>query len=156
VYNNNGVYEAHIWLRTTSYVQLAVQALPGFTGTGHLRFEVIGKQLTLFVNDVLRAVAYDSAISTAGMVGMRGVAGTFDNFDVLNAPAQTATLPYTDHFANTQNGADLDRVWTEQFGAFTIQGQAAAAAPNAGVSIATLNAAPASDVIVSADINVPA
>src|SRR5204863_31700 len=123
-----------------------------FTGTGSLRFEVEGKELKLFVNNVLQIVAYDSTIATAGLVGLRGKDSEADNFSVLSVPALAATLPFADSFVKP-NGSDLDRVWTEQTGAFTIQSNAAVAT-NAvpDVSIATINTAAVADVIVQADV----
>src|SRR5262249_25628945 len=125
VYNNNGVYEAHIYLKNGNFTLLADQPIPGFSGSGHLEFMVICKQLALFVDGTLRASAYDSTITGAGLVGVRGFAGTFDNFDVVNQPPLTAPPTFTDSFASPQNGVPLSRVWSPQTGVFTIQNNAA-------------------------------
>jgi hypothetical protein len=157
IYNNNGVYQAYIFLRTNTFVQLAVADLTGFSGTGTLRFEVVGNELKLFVNNVLQAVAYNSTLTAAGTVGMRGYLSSFDNFNATAITTQTASLPDQDAFTGA-NGADLNRVWTERAGAFTIQNnQATDAGSQAGsASLATLNAAPADDVVVQVDVTLAA
>ena len=155
--NNAGIYEAYIFVKdpgegTNGYRQLAFRNLPGFTGTGTLRFEVVGNQMKLFVNNVLQLVAYDSTITTPGLVGIRGLNNEFDNFSSVIVTTQTATLPFADTFTGA-NGSDLSRVWTERAGAFTIQGNAAVATDAVpGVSIATLNSAPVADSIVQGDV----
>ena len=153
VNNNAGVFEAHIFLKNVGpngYQELAGRTLPGFTGTGTLRFEVVGNQLKLFVNGVLQLVAYDSTITAPGLAGIRNLNASMDNFSAAAVPTQTATVPFTDHFTNANN-SDLDRVWTERTGAFTIQGNAAAATDAvSGVSIATLNTSPLPNSDVSA------
>jgi hypothetical protein len=147
VYNNNGVYQAYIFLRQDgAFTQLAVKNLTGFTGSGNVRFEVVGKQLKLFVNNVLQAVAYNSAITSAGLVGMRGLSASLDNFNAAGVVSQTTNPPFNDSFTKPNN-SDLDRVWTERVGAFSIQNNRAAASVP-GVSIATLN----SSALVNPDL----
>jgi hypothetical protein len=153
--NINGAFQAIIFLRQNSvYTALATANLPTFAGTGALRFEVKGNELKLFVDNVLKLVTYNSAITTAGTVGIRGTNAIFDNFSAINLLSQTTTLPFTDTFTNLDN-SELDTVWTERVGAFAIQAnQAATAVP--GVNIATLNTAPTANVSVQAKINLAA
>src|SRR5262249_3833806 len=126
IYNNNGLYQAYIFLRnTTTFIQLAEHDLIGFTGTGTLRFEVAGSELKLFVNNALQAVAYDSTLSAPGLVGMRAYLANLDNFNASAISSAAATLPDQDMFTGT-NGVDLGNVWTERAGAFTIQSNQAA------------------------------
>src|SRR5207237_2765897 len=69
-YTNVGVYQAYLYLnKAGAYTQLAVTNLTGFTGTGNVRFEVVGKELKLFVNNVVQAVEIGSA-SCRERVGM--------------------------------------------------------------------------------------
>src|SRR5262249_45368734 len=118
IYNNNGLYQAYIFLRTGGFIQLAERDLIGFTGTGTLRFEVAGNELKPFVNNALQAVAYASTLSAPGLVGIRGYLANVDNFNASAIASVAATLPDQDTFTGT-NGADLGNVWTERAGAFT-------------------------------------
>jgi hypothetical protein len=127
--------------------------LSNFSGTGTLRFEVVGNSLKLFVNGVLQVAVYNSTIANAGLVGMRGVNCTLDNFAASVVPSVPARLPYTDGLTGT-NG-ELDRVWTEQAGAFVAQNNTASPF-GTGLALATLNTAPAADVRVKANITVNA
>ena len=162
IYNNpaSGKYEAYLFVKLSgqAYQQLgATKELTNIpAGTGNLRFEVVGNQLKLFVNNKLQMVAYDSTITAAGAVGIRAAKSSIDEFNAAAIPTQIAVLPYTDHFTNPVNGSDLDRVWTEKAGAFTIEGNTAKATnvvPN--FSLATLNTAAVADTIVSADATIP-
>jgi hypothetical protein len=128
--------------------------LTGFTGTGTLRFEVIGNSLKLFVNGVLQVAVHNSTIANAGLVGLRGTNATLDNFVASVVPSPTATLSYTDGFTGT-NGT-LDGVWTEQAGAFVVHNNSASTF-GTSPALATLNTAnPLTDAHVQADITVKA
>ena len=83
---------------------------------------------------------------------MRGQGYVIDNFSETALVSQTTTLPFTDHFTNMVNGSNLDRVWTEKAGAFTIQTNAAVPAVTQSFSFATLNTAPVTDTSVQADV----
>src|SRR4029077_11189894 len=113
----------------------------------NLRFEVVGKQLKLFVNNVPTALAYDASITAAGMGGMRGALNaTLDDFSAATVSLQNTTAPFTDTFTKPNNAA-LDRVWTERQGAYVFQNTRAADAANlAAVSLATLNTAALANV----------
>ncbi len=160
VYNNNGVYQAYIFLKTGTFTQLAVKNLTGFTGSANLRFEVINSSLKFFVNDSLAVFAYDSTLTTAGSVGLRSGQGVV--FDTVIASAHLpltnpVTLGFSDDFAtlnydgttNTQTptGNQLGAAWKEQLGNFTVA--SGTATSNAGLNIATLNGLSASNVVVS-------
>jgi len=83
VFNDNGVYKAYIFLNQGgSFVLLDVQNLPGFTGTGLLRFEVSGASLKLFVDNVQKASATNSVLTAAGLVGIRSANASLDDFNV--------------------------------------------------------------------------
>jgi hypothetical protein len=77
-------FEAHLYRNLAGqYALLATKKLIGFSGTGELRFEVVGTSLKLFVDNHLQVEASDSMITAAGLVGMRGRTGAaFDNFHV--------------------------------------------------------------------------
>ena len=82
LFNNNGVYQAYIFLNKGGvFTQLAVQNLPGFTGSGTLLFDVVGNSLKLYVNGVQTVSATNSALSS-GLVGIRSTSGSLDNFSV--------------------------------------------------------------------------
>ena len=115
-----GGFVAHIFVKDVGpgfngYRELAATNLTGFSGSGTLRFEVVGNEMKLFIDNVLQLVAYDSTITAAGLTGIRGVNSSHDNFSATAIPAQTATLPFTDSFTHANN-SDLDRVWTERAG----------------------------------------
>ena len=101
VYNANGVYQAYLALNKAGvFTQLAEHDLVGFTGGGNLRFEVVGKQLKLFVNNVLQTIAYDANLASAGTVGLRSFGATYDNFNVSAVQSLSTTLPAQDSFTS--------------------------------------------------------
>jgi hypothetical protein len=134
--------------------------LTGFTGTGTLRFDVIGTSLRLYtVNNAgvatLVTSATDSSLSS-GTVGLRGRRGAeFSAYSAAVAtPPQTAMLPFTDNFATTPDGL-LSNYWAPNLGNFNIQTIGAnnyAVATTAGASTATLNNVNKGDVSVQATV----
>ena len=80
----NTTYEAYIFLNQGGvYTQLAFKDLTGlFTGSGTLRFQVVGNTLNLYVNGLLQASAMDSMLTT-GLVGMRALQASLDEFNVM-------------------------------------------------------------------------
>ena len=125
------------------FTVIASKALTGLNGSGTLRFEVDGTSLKLFLNGVLQLATTNGSISAAGLVGVRGRSAAFANFQATAIVARAATLPFTDSFVQPDN-ADLNPVWTEQAGAFTIHGNAAVPF-NGNVGLATVNASPVAD-----------
>ena len=99
---------------------------------------MLGNQLKLYVNSALQIVAYNSAITSAGAVGMRAFKANVDAFNAAAAPPQTASLPFGDNFDAPAHVPDLDRTWTEQVGAFSTQNSNAAPAVP-GINLATVN-----------------
>jgi hypothetical protein len=134
-----------------SWSALASQPMTRSVLSGTLGFEVFGSTLKLFLNGAPVIAAHDTSITAAGLVGMRGRAVAYGNFAAATLTAQTTTLPVQDSF-NKPDNSELDRVWTEQAGAFTIRNQAAAPLAG-GVGLATVNAPPAADVTVQATIS---
>ncbi len=111
--------------------------------TGQLQFGVVGNSLKLFYGGVLEVAAHNSAISGAGLVGMRAVRGAISSFSAAAATTSTTTLPFSDSF--TSANGQLSSVWTEQAGAFTVQNQTATPFGNT-LALATLNtSAPVAD-----------
>jgi hypothetical protein len=153
---SGGVYTALIeYVSGGIFNKLTSKTLTGFTGSGTLRFEVVGSSLKLFVNGVLQLAVHDSSISAAGLVGIRGRSGsvstltTFDNFSAQPVTAPVATLPFQDSFTRPDN-SELDPVWVEQAGAFQVLNNMASVF-GTGVGLATLNALPTADVSLQTD-----
>jgi hypothetical protein len=153
-----GVYTAQIEVAIGGVFTVIGSAakLPGFSGSGTLRFDVVGNSLKLYVNGVLELAVNNNSITGAGLFGMRGrgtaaLPTTFDNFSAVTVTSQTTTLPFSDSFVQPDNST-LSPLWTEQVGAFPILSEAATAfstnGSNAGLALATVNAAPVADVTV--------
>jgi probable HAF family extracellular repeat protein len=163
---NSGVYTVEIDSAVGGVFTAlgSTKTLTGFSGSGTLRFDVVGNSLKLFVNGVLQLAVNDSSITGAGLIGFRGrgtaaLPTTFDNFTATTPTSATTTLPFSDSFSKPDNST-LDSVWTEQVGAFPIlSGAATAFSPNAantGLALATVNAAPVTDITVQADFTLNA
>src|SRR5208283_191149 len=75
----NGTYAAVIYRNVGgTWTQLASSAVA--TGAGTLGFQVFGNSLKLFLNGVLVTSALDSAIQGPGLVGIRAITASIDNF----------------------------------------------------------------------------
>lgn len=131
-----------------------VTALFAAPGAKTLRFETLGNQLKLYVNNAVQVVAYDAMIAAPGAVGMRGFNATYDEFNAITAPPINATLSFIDDFDTPDNRPDLDRTWTERVGAFSTQNNNAAVV--AGISLATVNSISTGDVSVGASVDITA
>lgn len=116
------------------------------TGTGLLRFDVMGNSLRLYVNGSLLASATDTAISGAGSVGVRGLNGVFDNFTVTALPPV-----YTDSFTQA-NGSALSGSWKVNAGGFQVQNNLAVSTPST-FSNATLLGVSQANVSVQANVD---
>jgi hypothetical protein len=153
---SGGIYTAMIeYVSGGVFNRLATKKLIGFSGTGTIRFEVVGNSLKLFVNGVLQLAVRSSGITGAGLAGIRGRNGsvntptTFDNFSAQSITAKAVALPFQDSFTNADN-SELDPVWIEKAGAFQIMNDMASVF-GAGAGLATLNAAPVANVSVQTD-----
>src|SRR5262249_10456223 len=120
---------------------------------GTLRFEAVGNQLKLFLNDVLVASATDSTL-LSGSVGVAGTTGAqFDNFAVSPVILQAASLPFDDSF-NQADGTTLSHTWSEA-GSLRVSGGRLWTG-GAGTSVATLNTDAVADAAVQALVTLPA
>jgi len=125
--------------------------------SGVLQFEVAGSSLTLFLNGIRVAGAYDTSIRGPGAVGIRlvGAGASLDNYSqrTLTAPVPvTATLPFTETFS----GADSPYVpasWTKRIGNLAVSSSVVVSRIN-GASIMALNGVTARDSSQVAFVNV--
>jgi hypothetical protein len=149
--------QVSIYVRQASGYRL-LSTTTAASGVGLLRFEVIGPNLKLFLNNNLMAAVTDFTLSEPGSAGLRatGAPGTssVDNF-VATVPvlSAAATLPFTDTFSTAVRGQLSDK-YVEQVGNFLVSG--GVAANNSGVALATLRGATQRDQSLSLDINVAA
>jgi uncharacterized protein YkwD len=150
--SNNGVYTAILYRRLGGGLTQLGPAVTVSTGTGTLRLEVVGNSLKLFLNGRLLTHAFDSALTT-GAAGAWGTPGaTLDNFEADTINRVSAALPFRDGFAQA-TGSQLSRSWTEQAGNFQALGNGQLRAIDPGLSLATLNLAPAAaDVALQANV----
>ena len=130
-----GSYSAQIWRNLDgAWTRLAVA--PANTGSGTLRFEVAGSKMTLLLDGTTVVNALDTAITGAGSVGLRAMAGTgYDNFS-----AEVISPSTTDS-------------WSVVSGDFTVADQQLTATAPA-INLAMLDSAAATDVVVEAQLSV--
>jgi hypothetical protein len=120
--------------------------VPGLSGTGTLRFDVVGDTLTLFLNGAFVTSVVDNAIQRPGLTGVRGSsAATFDNF----VASRLLTPPFSDNF-DRPNSSDLGVNFAKKAGDLSILGNRLAT--SAAVSVAVLNGMFATDVSVQAGV----
>jgi hypothetical protein len=154
----NATYTAQICAFLRAKVNVIAQApLPGFdpTQTHHMRFSVVGNQLTLTIDGQLAVQATNATLKLPGYVGLFGSYSTFDNFVAANPAADPVDLPFTESFATNVTGS-LSSAWSQSKGAFSVQNNTATAF-NAGVNYATVNTETAvSDAMLKADIAISA
>ncbi len=123
-----------------------------------LQFVVVGPYLGLYLNGTLVASIQDSSISSSGGVGIYASAGggTFGDFAAAAAGpfSQTdASLPFTDNF-NRSNSPFSGSNWSVSPGGdFVLNGNEALSTGNGG-SLSLVNGISASDVSVSATVNI--
>jgi hypothetical protein len=150
----SGSFTAFIF-RNQGGAWVALASAPIATGTGTLRFDVVGSSLKLFLNNSLIVYAYDSVFTAPGLAGIRGGPGVpFDNFAVSLAERSSTVLPFSDAFTQ-DDGAQLSPLWTEQAGNFNVQG-GRLRGNDSFVSVATVNGILASDVRVESQVALPA
>ncbi|MBA4192304.1 MAG: hypothetical protein C0467_30405, partial [Planctomycetaceae bacterium] len=95
----NGVFTAKIFANVNgTLTQLASTAVA--SGTGLLRFEVVGNSLKLFLNDTLVARVTDTRLTRPGLAGVRGTPKS--TFDTFNVEARTPVL-FQDGFNRADN-----------------------------------------------------
>ena len=136
-----------------AWSQLASQAVS--SGTGLLRFEVVGESLKLFLANTLVAYAVDASITRPGSVGMRsaGVGTTFDNYSANSLTPPVVPPTYADDFTSAGPNNQLTTNWQEHAGNFTQNGFSGKAGSSAAISEAMLNGVAQKDVYVQADID---
>ena len=145
-----------------TWTQLASQSVN--SGTGILRFEVVGDSLKLFLSNNIVAFANDTSITSPGSVGIRagGVGTTLDNFEAgLLASSVVSGTNFSDNFfAHGDNRKLQSPQWQEHVGNFRQPGLPpsgpATVINNAPLSDAMLNGLSLADVYVQADINLAA
>lgn len=160
--------------KADGYVALIRRSIDGFwetlsqqpvaTGSGLVRFDVIGDALELFLDDVPVGAAQDSAITAAGRVGIRSTSQTAID-DIAAAAVSFAgarnvrlegawSRPYRfirDDF-NRPDNASLGAEWTERYGQFRLTDAAAVAATNK--AFVTFAEAASADVSLTGELSV--
>jgi sugar lactone lactonase YvrE len=154
---NNGQFFADIFRNVGgTWTQLAGAAVG--TGTGALRFDVLGSSLKVYLNDVLVASATDTAL-TAGAAGVRFSPNTsLANFGASALSAASLQLPFSDNF-NRSDG-ELGPRWLNRLGESAIQGNQVvthvadmtSSNPNQLLAIVTLQGLAQAGIAVQADI----
>ncbi len=93
--DTSGDVVAQIWaiVNGVATTSMPLASATVAASSGELRFEVIGSQLQLFLNDVMVASATDATITAAGMVGAAGSGGV--PVDYLGNPYATVYTPPT-------------------------------------------------------------
>jgi len=127
--------------------------------SGTLEFEMVGPSLKLFLGGTLQVFAYDTKL-TAGSVAVRMQgAGSVSSVAVNAITPASANVNFSDTFGAgspagpPSDGAQLNHVWTEQAGDFTLSGHAAVGTAS-GAGVATVNLpAPLAAATVSATVN---
>jgi hypothetical protein len=124
------------------------------TATSHLRFEVFGSSLKLFVDGTLTLFTNDSVLTATGGVGMRAQRASLGHFQI-SALQPTTVNPkptFQDDFSQTTDGNQLSLAWMQQRGDFSIA--SGVLSGNAPTSIATLNGLSVSSVSLEAHVTV--
>jgi hypothetical protein len=151
--NNTGSgFTAAIW-RNVNGVWTNLANGVATTGSGVLRFEVVGTSLKVFLNNTLVAFAHDSMITGPGTIGIRATSGTMlDNVDATALVRVDQTRPFTENFDTAVNQQLSIAAWLERAGNFRIA--SGVAQGNAGLNLATVNGLVATDVDVQANVSV--
>jgi len=158
VFVSNGSIAAQIWKNIDGvYTPLRSVGIgtTSTASTGRLRFDVIGAELHLFVDENLVTSAVDYSIAGPGSVGVRQTGGIVDNFSAeIGVPplVTEVVLPFSDNFQRP-DGSLLGPEWTERAGDVSIvSGQVTLEAQE--TSVVTLNGPIETDVVIEADIDV--
>jgi hypothetical protein len=147
-------FVAMIWKNVNGTWTSIINQSVSSTGTGTLRFEVVGSSLKLFLDNTLLAFAYDTSLTAPGFVGMRVSAGAvLDNFSTDQINLTNPGLPFTDTFPATLN-QQLSTDWRERVGNFNVQGNAATGVT--GLNVATVNGVSQVNEFAQADVTVGA
>jgi hypothetical protein len=158
----NGAFQADIF-RNLAGVWTELASTPVNTGTGTLRFDVVGPSMKLYLNGTLVTFANDTALTAPGSVGLRANAGnTMDNFSSDIVTLTPNNLPFSDNF-NRPNG-QLGLNWVDQLGDGQVQNNAlvthvvdpTSSDPNKSLAVETVNGVSAANVTVQADITLAA
>src|SRR5207237_1030799 len=133
-----GTFTAEIWRNFHGHAMRLSQT-PVSSGSGVVRFEVVGNSLKLFLDGQLVGYAFDKALSRAGALGVRGsTSTTFASFVADRIVRKPQSLPFSDSF-NGPDGSQLDNAtWQGQLGNFTVVNNQAQG--DAAFNLATVNA----------------
>jgi RHS repeat-associated protein len=127
------------------------------TNSGLVQLEVVGSSINMYLNGTLVADAVDSTITTAGDVGVIAngdgnvAVGNFSAAAYTPSSPQNATLPFSDDF-DRESGMNIGAYWTEQQGNLAISNDEITNVVT-GESSMTVNGATATDVILTADVD---
>jgi hypothetical protein len=140
--------------RQVNGVWTSLVAVPLSVGEGMVRFEVFGDSLKLFVDGQLAVFAYDTLITTAGRIGIKGTFEVvIDDFTYSTLRRAAAQVPFRDLF-NLSDGSQLGPFWVERAGNFTTQSNKARGM--ASVNLATVAMAAIQNIAVTTNVNVAA
>src|SRR5262249_157623 len=144
----DGVFTARI-SRNVNGVSTPLVSAPVATGTGLLRFEVIGNSLKLFLNGVLVAKTTDTMLTRAGLVGVRGSSkSTFDTFNV----DRLDPVLFGESFSRA-DGTDIGPAFQKVAGNFDTSGGQLRAL-GAGVNVALRDGVALKDMKLEATVTV--
>jgi RHS repeat-associated protein len=125
--------------------------------SGLVQLEVVGSSINMYLNGTLVADAVDSTITTAGAIGIIAngdasvAVGNFSATAYATSSPQNATLPFSDDF-DRESGMNIGAYWTEQQGNLAISNDEITNVVT-GESSMTVNGATATDVILTADVD---
>jgi hypothetical protein len=115
---NNGAQNLGlIYKKTPAGLTLLTSGITS-SNSGLLRLDVVGSTLKLNFNDVQIASSTDTEIAAAGLFGVLGLGGSYDNYKVTSA---VASLPFADDF-NRPDSTNVGAVWNELSGDHSIVG----------------------------------
>ena len=143
-------FTGQIW-RSVGGVWTLLSSSPASSGSGTLRFDVIGSTLGLYMDGQSITSVQDTSITTAGSVGLRANDGGFNNFSAAET-AFAPSLPFSDDF-NRADGTIIGNGWIERQGDFQLQ--SSRLLPTSGTtSLTTLSELQVLDVSVGVDVDV--
>jgi hypothetical protein len=151
----NGAFTAEIWRNLNGSWLLLSRTAVG-TGTGTLRFQVIGNSLKLYLNDRVVGYAFDNVLAAPGLVGIRGYATPLDDFATTPLFVQNQHPPFTDSF-DQADGSSIDVLkWQGRFGSYIVSnpqpGTDGVVRGDAGLNMATLYGVSTANVALSMDL----
>jgi ELWxxDGT repeat protein len=145
-----GKYTAEIWRNLNGTWLLLSRQTVG-TGTGDLRFQVVGNSLKLWLNGALVGYAFDNALAGPGRYGVRGLKNAaLDDFAAQPVVPAVQTIGFSDTF-DQPTGSQLDpTAWQGRVGNYSVaDNQVRGDSP---INLATIRGIAASDVALSLDV----